>query len=70
MLLSVRAAATYELAAESFMYLMVEPPLVGAVASRRGRAARDDPHAFLRAQARSLRQSSAPACRSRGDVHV
>ena len=29
MLLNVRAAATYELAAESFMYLMVEPPLVG-----------------------------------------
>jgi transglutaminase-like putative cysteine protease len=29
MLLSVRAKATYELAAESFMYLMIEPPLVG-----------------------------------------
>ena len=27
--MSVRAAATYELAAESFMSLMVEPPLVG-----------------------------------------
>jgi transglutaminase-like putative cysteine protease len=30
MLLSVRASATYELAAESFMYLMVEPRLVGS----------------------------------------
>ena len=29
MRLNVRAAATYELAAESFMYLMVEPPLAG-----------------------------------------
>jgi transglutaminase-like putative cysteine protease len=29
MLLTVRATATYDLAAESFMYLMVEPPLVG-----------------------------------------
>jgi transglutaminase-like putative cysteine protease len=29
MLLNVRATATYELAAESFMYLMVEPGLVG-----------------------------------------
>ena len=29
MLLSVRCLATYELAAESFMFLMVEPPLVG-----------------------------------------
>ena len=29
MLLSVRAVATYELVAESFMYLMIEPPLVG-----------------------------------------
>jgi transglutaminase-like putative cysteine protease len=29
MLLKVRAAATYELAAESFMSLMVEPPLAG-----------------------------------------
>src|SRR5580704_11533489 len=29
MLLNVRAAATYELAAESCMYLMVEPPLNG-----------------------------------------
>lgn len=30
MLLSVRASATYELATESFMYLMVEPQLVGS----------------------------------------
>ena len=30
MLLNVRAAATYELAAESFMYLMVEPSLIGS----------------------------------------
>ena len=30
MLLSVRARATYELAAESFMYLMVEPSLIGS----------------------------------------
>jgi transglutaminase-like putative cysteine protease len=29
MRLNVRATATYELAAESFVYLMVEPPLVG-----------------------------------------
>jgi transglutaminase-like putative cysteine protease len=29
MLLNVRASATYELAADSFMFLMVEPPLVG-----------------------------------------
>lgn len=29
MLLSVRTMATYELVAESFMYLMIEPPLVG-----------------------------------------
>jgi len=29
MLLAVRAAATYELTAETFMLLMVEPPLEG-----------------------------------------
>ena len=66
MLLSVRAAATYELAAESFMYLMVEPPLVGPSHRVEHERARDHAHALLRAEARPLRQPSAPACRRRG----
>ena len=66
MLLNVRAAATYELAARK-----LHLPDGRAVAHRSdtscpGRATGDDAHAFLRAEARPLRESSRSSWAARG----
>ena len=68
MLLAVRAVATYELTAETFMLLMVEPPLEGTEPSGPGRAAVHDPDTLLRAASGCLRQPAAPPDRTAGAV--